>query len=340
MFVFAFAFIFFVDAAGTTLRGNTLSYSNLGVLDNIQNITLNDNPMFIIDQSGPFLKAYFNLPQDEVVTLIEEEFDQPAFSNTSTGFLGDVNNFDNTNGFSRFRETNINNGTNASAGFIGVNNLGFDISMGIASSNFEFQGNPAPNIGVLRLRSPSGMIFLNDFITGYFWLSDQNNTIGVQNPLTTMQLDPIGNLEIAGNFTGNQFYGEMFVEGNVIDTPISSADNYTEIQVLLEGLNNGFIYSSSSLEAGVNGTYKVDYSITFTDANNKNYRSTVGVNMIDQDKCVSGRKIANVDLGNMGSNCLLELIEGDNVTLLINNLDGDQDPTVEDANINLVRVGS
>jgi len=212
MFVFSFAFIVIVEGAGTTQRGNKLSFNGLGVLDNINNITLNDEHLFIIDNSGPFIKAYFNLPPEEVDPLIQEEFNESPFSNTTTGFLGDVNNFDDINEFSRFRETNINNGTNASAGFIGVNDVGFDISMGIASSGFEFQGIPAPNIGVLRLRSPSGMLFLNDFITGYFWLSDKNNTFGVQDPLTTMQLDPIGNLNITRNITAinsSVFFSEV-----------------------------------------------------------------------------------------------------------------------------------
>ena len=196
-----FAFTFLIAAAGTTLRGDTLSYDGFGTLNNIQNITLNGEPLFIIDNNGPFLKVYFNLPRDEVIPFIEQSVNVSFISNTSTGFLGDVNNIDDVNRFSRFRETNINNGTNASAGFIGVNNAGHSVSIGIASDNFEFMSVPAPNIGVLRLSSPSGMLFLNDFITGYFWLSDQNDSAGVQDPLTTMTLDPIGNLNVTSNIT-------------------------------------------------------------------------------------------------------------------------------------------
>ncbi len=262
------------------------------------------------------------------------------FPNTSTSLLGDVNNFDNINAQSRFRETNINNGTSASAAFVAVNDIGFTTAMGIGSSNFAFGGLDLNNFGTVFHNAPAGFNFANGFFEGWSWIANVNNNATSFNFTTAMDLRPEGNLEIAGNFTGDQFYGEMFVEGNVVVTPISSANNYTEIQVLLEGLNNGFSYSSSSLEVGVNGTYKVDYSITFSDANNKNYRSTVGIDMVEQDKCVSGRKIANVDLGNMGSNCFLELTEGEVITLLINNLDGAQDPTVEDANINLVRIGS
>ncbi len=117
--------------------------------------------------------------------------------------MGDVDNFDSIDGLSRFREINLNNGTNASAGFIGVNDIGRFISMGIGSSNFEFINMSFPSLGALRLNAPSPMIFANDFFNGWLWVTDLNNGTNFSSPFTSMQLRPTGNLSIRGNFTVN-----------------------------------------------------------------------------------------------------------------------------------------
>ncbi len=203
--VFMFAYLFIVSAAGTTLRGDTLSYDDLGTLNNLKNIKLQNDSLFIIDEENGFLKAYFNVPDGGIAipSLVDLDFPNTFFSNTSTGFLGDVDNFDNRNGFSRFQETNLNNGTNASAGFIGVNDIRNTISFGIGSSNFEFLNLSLPNIGVFRLNSPSDMVFANDFLTNWLWVTDLNNGTGFTNPSVSMQLSPEGNLDISGNLTIN-----------------------------------------------------------------------------------------------------------------------------------------
>lgn len=338
-FVFCLLIVGGAYAATTTLRGNTVSYSEGGTQDNLENITLRNKPLFIVDATHNQLKAYFNFPIDEVLQ-VRLGFDEIESSNTSTGFLGNVDNFDNVDGFSRFRETNFNNGTNASSGFIGVNNIGRSISIGIGSNNFNFLGISLPNLGALRLNSPSPFFFANDFFYGWNWAVDKNNGTGFSDPEIVMSLDPSGNLQIDGNFTGNQFYGEMFVEANNDSTSISSANTYTKIGVLLEGLQNGFIFNDSDLITEINGTYKIDFALDFFDSNLKEFKVTVAIDGVDQDKCVTGRLLQANDVGNVGSTCLLELVQGEVVTLVIQNLDGDQDPTIIDANLNLVRVGS
>ncbi len=205
LFILLFTSTFLVQAGVITFQGDEIRYGNLGILDNIQNISLQNDSLFIIDEENGFLKAYFNVPDGEVLipSIINITFPDTFNSNTSTGFLGDVDNFDNQNAFSRFKETNLHNGTNASAGFIGVNNIGRSISLGIGSENFEFLNISLPNVGVLRLKAPSNMIFANDFLTSWLWATDLNNGSDFTNPFTSMILSPKGNLNISGNFTVN-----------------------------------------------------------------------------------------------------------------------------------------
>ncbi len=242
MFVLLFASTILVQAAGTTLRGNVLTYEDLGSLSNIEDINLQNDSLFIIDEVNGFLKAYFNVPDGDVAIpdLIDTDFPDTFFSNTSTGFLGDVDNFDSKDGFSRFKETNINNGTNASAGFIGVNDIGRSISIGIGSSNFNFLNLSLPNIGVLRLKSPSFMVFANDFFNGWLWVTDLNNGSGFTNPFTSMGLSPEGNLNISGNFTVNTTIGFNHVE---------SASNKTgEVKMFCKSNNRCFITRDDGIE--------------------------------------------------------------------------------------------
>ncbi len=341
--IFMFAYIFVVSGAGTILKGDTLTYQGVGTLEGIRNIEMVNTSLIFGDNTDQTISAIFNaklgdLPiQAQSMAVGNGSF---FFPNTTTGFLGDVDNFDNVDALSRFRETNLNNGSSAVAGFTVQNDIGVTANFGIGSSNFMVGAANRSNQPAIVSFSGEGFNFVN-FVGGdWEWV---NNPSGDPTNTTrdiVMNLSSEGNLDIGGNFTGNQFYGEMFVEGNIVPTPISSANNFTVIEVLLEGSLNGFDVIDSTLIVLINGTYQINYGMTFSDANNKDYRSSVGVNDVAQDKCVSGRRIANVDFGNMGSTCLLSLVEGDNVTLVINNLDGAQDPTVEDANINLVRIGS
>lgn len=196
--VILFSYGVIVTGGSITFRGDTQTFEGSGIMNNLRNITLDNESLLIVDQETGLIITYFNVPNDELPNA-----SSIISTNRSTGFRGDVNNQDNVNQFSRFSETNFNNGTNASAGFIGINDIGNRISMGIASSNFEFDGTPTANIGAIRLGSPANMFFINDFIQGWLWISDLNDTGGFQDPFTAMDLEPNGNLSVRGNLTIN-----------------------------------------------------------------------------------------------------------------------------------------
>ncbi len=214
--VFLFAFTFIVEGATTTLRGNTLTYSDQGELENIKNLTVLNTSLFLFDETTQTISAIFNAKPGEIPAQAGSMAAGNGtffFPNTSVGFLGDVDNIDNTNGFSRFRERNINNGSNASAGFIGVNNIGHFLAMGIGSSNFQFMNLSLPNIGVIRLVAPSDMFFVNNFHQGFFWIANSQNESSLSDPTVLMNLDQDGNLDIMGNVSLNSSLTFSHIEG-------------------------------------------------------------------------------------------------------------------------------
>ncbi len=203
LFVFSFVFILFVEARGTTLRGDVLSYNNPGVINNLQNITVQNHSLVIIDGVDGSLKAYFNAQPGQFPTVITQSFPPSFSSNTTTGFIGDVDNFDNVNGFSRFKETNLNNGPDARSGFIAVNDIEDNITFGIASSNFKFGNRFLNRTGAVVLDAPNIMIFLNAQSRNCVWFTDNDPGPGIQTPMPVMNLSNDGDLGIDGNFTHN-----------------------------------------------------------------------------------------------------------------------------------------
>jgi len=234
--IFVFGYLTFVAGAGTTLRGNILSYDDLGTLNKINNITLQNDSLFIRGINNNII-ALFNA---ESSALLLAAAQVPNFTGVTSGFIGDVDNFDNIDGFSRFKETNVNNGSSASAGFVGVNDINHTFSIGIGSSTFSFLNITLPNIGALRLNSPSDMFFVNDFIQGWNWVSDLNNTPGITDPVLVMNLDARGNLNTAGNFT---------VNNTIAFTHVEDASNLTGfVKMFCKSNNKCFIIRDDGTE--------------------------------------------------------------------------------------------
>jgi len=179
---------------------------NQGMIKDLLQINLTGTPLLISDSNDSRLIALFNVPQGIIFTSAQNEIDLPPnFTGGSTAFFGQVNNFDNFNGFSRFIETNINNGTGAASAFTAVNDIGWNVSIAIGSSNFGVPGVERPNGVAIASRSPADFNFANAFNTGFIWRSNQitndTNPINVRN---IMNLTTEGNLDIINNYSGTQ----------------------------------------------------------------------------------------------------------------------------------------
>lgn len=253
-----FSYIFIVTGAGTTLRGDTLSFDNPGVLNSLQNITLDNTPLIITDKNTSGLIAIFNAPLNFAPAVAQDASSGNStffFPNTSISFLGDVNNFDDINNQSRFSETNINNGTSASAGFKAINNLDFFVTFGIGSENFEFGGVPFNNEGAILNAGPGKFNFANINFAGWDFRSNVSGTF-----VESMQLSGGGNLNIAGNFT---------VNNTIAFTHVEEADNETGfVRMFCKSNNRCFIMRDDGVERrlldGGGGSIIIDEEYTFT----------------------------------------------------------------------------
>ena len=173
--------------------------------------------------------------------------------------------------------------------------------------------------------------------------------VGIGTLTPTHKLNVVGNANITGNITTNQYYAEMWfhnesASGN--STTISSQDVWYNITGFSQATDsgqslNGFSYSGHQLTCNIAGLYKADYSISFGGGLNDEYKTSVGVNSIPQNNTETHRKLGSGgDVGNTGSSGFISLSANDIVTLMILNDDAAANADVHSANLNLVRVGN
>ncbi len=124
-----------------------------------------------------------------------------TISDEISRFIGQVENVDNFNGVSRFLELNINNGTNAIAGFTATNNLNRSIIIGITGGNFSvaspllvddqpFIFSNAGNDMAFGVGSANGFVWRNDLIGAEQYANTTN---------ILMTLNSLGDLNITNN---------------------------------------------------------------------------------------------------------------------------------------------
>jgi len=239
-----------------------------------------------------------------------------------------------------------------------VNGTNIDV-LNVNSSSIDNWGNltmHGNNITNLSYINPDGEelflggnMTLTDRISFAFGQAIDNLVTGWLRITGNLQVD--GDLNMTGNFTGNQIYGEMWMQNETgeITTAIGTQDIYYNIT----GFNatdwatgqslNGFAYDNAAehLTALVAGKYKIDYSISAGNAgNNEEYHFVVAINNVLQNQTVSHRKIATAgDVGNSGGTGFLDLLVGDNVHMMVADHGGTADLEVHSMNLNLMRIG-
>lgn len=227
----------------------SLEFSNGDTITGNNSIQIDVAGSFIINETtSESVKFYINVPTGDVLGLLNGQM-----ANTSSGFFGDVNNIDDINNQSRFKETNINNGTSASAGFVAENNLGHFVTFGIGSSNFEFGGNPFNNEGAILNAGPEKFNFANIAEKGWDWRS---NVSGVF--VESMQLSYDGNLNISN----------LTVDAKVNYIHSEQPDGIAgQVQMFCKVNDKCYIVRSDGtqrrlLDSGA-GSEVIDYEITF-----------------------------------------------------------------------------
>lgn len=332
------ASVMVINAVTTISDDNIITTGNLTV-DSI--FGLEDKGLVIRTGNSQGIRVVIGINSSEVSSLMS---DLPIIpDNKTTIFLGDVNNIDNIDEQSRFSETNINNGTSASAGFTAINDVGNNVAFGIGSSQFTFASINFSNDGAIFLISPGKFNFANSFYSQWNWRANLDNSSSTFNFTESMQLSPGGNLNIAGNFTGDQIYGGawQYDMGNVIT--ITGANVWANVTNFTQGEVNGFRMSDDniSLISNVGGAYNAEWSISFTDSANRVFRGAFAINDVIQNSTASSRKTATpTDRAAFGGGNIIKVEANDKIQLMILNEDDGSDMTVFFANFKLARVGS
>lgn len=252
---------------------------------------------------------------------------------------------ENTNTSLRFTLQNLNAGTNATTIISALNDVGGSLSIGVGSSNFLLGNTDYSNITALFSKARGEMVFANFYNQMFSWLYNPQDDNDPANLIKLMRLDERG-LDVTGNITGNQIYGEMYFHndtaGNVAALTEDVWTNVTAFDQPHNGQSlNGFTYSSNTLTAQVAGLYLTNFKITFTGTARNKYHITPGINGTIQFNLETHDMISTaMDILSTSGTGFLQVAVGDEITLLIMNEDSDGDATINSANINLVRIGS
>jgi hypothetical protein len=157
-----------------------------------------------------------------------------------------------------------------------------------------------------------------------------------------------GNIDVTGNFTGNQLYGEMWFHNDAgVNLNFAVASTYYPQNVTNTQKTNGFNFTTgtptypSTLKAMFPGRYIVNYHASGSGVSNHNYHCAVSVNNVTQYNTETHFRTGTAnDVVTMSGTGILSLNKEDNVTLVFEDSTGTGAGTVYSINVNLVRVGT
>jgi len=142
----------------------------------------------------------------------------------------------------------------------------------------------------------------------------------------------------------DMIYGEMwnFTTGGWT-FEIGSTGIYYNVSNFTAGNMNGFTFDASNLTTQFAGTYRIDWSVSFSGQAGSLYGWLVSKNG-DQNsarECYSRRDTSGTQVGNVGGTCILDLVVGDNLVLQVEDEDGTpQNVVIYNMNVNAMKIGS
>lgn len=153
----------------------------------------------------------------------------------------------------------------------------------------------------------------------------------------------VGDLNITGNFTGNQIYGEMWYHNHTATVLNFAVDGVYYNLTFINATINGFTFNNAGnyLQALVAGRYKTSYMASGSGQNNHVYYTDVTINGAIEDKCESHKKMSSGgDIVTMTGSCFIDLAVNDIIKLATADIGGTGAGNYYSSNLNLVRIGS
>lgn len=141
----------------------------------------------------------------------------------------------------------------------------------------------------------------------------------------------------------NYYYGEMWNystgTNNVID--LVTPGVYVNVTGLVNGSLNGMeLIDNQHLRATKVGHYLVNFGFSFKGGNNNDYGVGVRHNGVMERNCYTRRTTTGVGWGNTGNSCIVEMQEGDVLTVVV---DDEANPvadiTLKQVTVTALRVG-
>jgi len=154
-------------------------------------------------------------------------------------------------------------------------------------------------------------------------------------------------LNVSGNFTGNELFGELFFPLNEagLDQVFTAVDVYQNISffpnAMQSGEMNGVSAVNDVLEIEVSGKYAVNYEIVFTGKSSTDFFTAIRINDDIENKSVGIKGVKNDDeIYTITGTDIISVVDGDVVQLCIRQRGGS--PAIYSiftADLNIRRVG-
>ena len=151
-------------------------------------------------------------------------------------------------------------------------------------------------------------------------------------------------LDVAGNITGNQIYGEMYCKNDtgcgVVD--LVTQDVYVAMANQTAGNLNGFtLNGASNLTAQVSGLYQVNAKASISGGTPAgDYGMKLYLNETGQNNCYDNFKVS-ADHISMIITCLVRINAGQNISIRFDDhMNPVTDITIYATNVNLLRIGN
>ena len=147
-------------------------------------------------------------------------------------------------------------------------------------------------------------------------------------------------LNVTGNITTNQIYGEMCKYNDSGDDVTFGAGNTYYNFTFKDTKLNGFTFEDNALIPIISGRYHAKYSASGSGDANSIYKVVVAVNNIAENCTSSFFRTGNTnDVVSMSGTGMIDILAGDKVTLQIKDITGAGSGKRYASNINLVRIG-